>query len=425
MSAKVRSVEGKLLKYIFMFLLLGLISIVMSGAFPSLKEITLPAIMMFSVIAAFYMIHFLFRWWKLGGDTFLLPLTAMLSIAGLLMVMRLAPEVAVKQLIWLFAGLSLYVLTVKGLFDYKRLEDYKYIYVFLGLILLLTTIIFGIQVGGAKSWLNLGPLRFQPSELVKIIMVVFLASYLGEKKELLTEGTFSFWGITLPNIQYIGPLLVMWGLSLVLLIFQKDLGAALIFFGTFLSMIFIATGRWTYVLTGTLLFGMGATLCYFLFGHVQVRVAIWLNPWLDIDGRGYQIVQSLFALGSGGVFGTGLGQGNPTLIPAVHTDFIFSAWGEEFGLIGAVGLLLIYCLMIYRGFRIALKAKSEFGSLLAAGLTSLLAIQTFVIVGGVTKLVPLTGVTLPFVSYGGSSLVSSYLLLGLLANISAKDGTSV
>jgi len=214
----------------------------------------------------------------------------------------------------------------------------------------------------------------------------------------------------------------MWGFSLVLLIFQRDLGTALIFFGTFLAMIYIATGRWSYIVSGALLFGFGASICYFLFRHVRVRVAIWLNPWVDIDGKGYQIVQSLFAVGSGGIYGTGLGLGQPTLIPAVHTDFVFSAWSEEMGLLGAVALLAIYVLIIYRGFRIALTANTGFGLLLASGLTSLLAIQTLVIVGGVIKLLPLTGVTLPFVSYGGSSLVSSYIMLGLLTKISVKDG---
>lgn len=423
MPEKVRLTEKKLLNNIFIILLLGVFSIIASEKIISIKDLKMPLSLMALVIAAFYIVHFLLERWKVKGDMFLFPLTAMLSACGLMMVMRLSPDFAIKQFIWLFVGLALYLLMIK-IPDYRSLEDYKYIYIFAGILLLLATILFGIQVGGARSWINFGFLRFQPSEIVKIIMVIFLASYLEEKKEILSEGTNNYFGITLPNIQYIGPLLVMWGFSLVLLIFQKDLGAALIFFGTFLAMIFVATGRWSYIITGLFLFSLGAVGCYFLFNHVRVRVAIWLNPWSDIDGKGYQIVQSLFAIGSGGLFGTGLGQGNPDLIPAVRTDFIFSAWSEELGLLGAVGMIIIYCLIIYRGFRVALKAKSGFGSLLASGLTSLLAIQTIVIIGGVTKLFPLTGVTLPFVSYGGSSLVSSYILLGLLANISAKDGKS-
>lgn len=404
---------------IIALLWLGLLSLVVAG---NIKDVRLPVILTVSVTLAFVIIHLVLQKWNAGGDKILFPLAAMLSVIGLIMVMRLSPDFAVRQFIWLFVGLAVFLLTVKGIPNYRLLEDYKYIYIFSGLLLLSVTIIFGTPVGGARSWLHLGPLRFQPSELVKIVLVIFLASYLEEKREILAEGTRSFMGIKVPSFQYAGPLLIMWGFSLVLLIFQRDLGAALIFFGAFLAMIFIATGRWSYIIIGILLFIFGAIVCYFLFHHVQVRVSIWLNPWKDIGGKGYQIVQSLFAVGSGGLYGTGLGLGQPTLIPAVHTDFIFSAWAEETGLLGAAALLLIYCFIIYRGFVIAIKANTGFGLLLASGLTSLLAIQTLVIVGGVIKLFPLTGVTLPFVSYGGSSLVSSYVLLGLLVNISAKDG---
>lgn len=215
----------------------------------------------------------------------------------------------------------------------------------------------------------------------------------------------------------------MCGLSLMLLVFQKDLGTALIFYGTFLAMVYIATGRWLYITSGTFLFALGAVICYFLFFHVQTRVAIWLNPWQDIDGKGYQIVQSLFALASGGLTGTGLGLGNPGYIPAVHTDFVFSAWSEETGMLGAVALILLYLLFVYRGMVIAAKSRTNFGILLAGGLSALFAIQTFVIMAGVIKLLPLTGVTLPFISYGGSSLVSSYVLAGLLVAVSHRDSS--
>ncbi|TLN18730.1 FtsW/RodA/SpoVE family cell cycle protein, partial [bacterium] len=322
---------------------------------------------------------------------------------------------------WLLTGLVCFLVTARGLKDYKQLEEYKYIYILGGLAALLATILFGVEVGGARSWVALGGFRMQPSELVKIVLVLFLASYLDEQREVLTAGGKGFLGISWPGLQYLGPLLVMWGFSLVLLIFQKDLGTALIFFGTFLAMIYAATGRWSYVISGIILFAAGAVLCYFLFAHVRVRVAIWLNPWRDIEGTGYQIVQSLFAIGSGGLLGTGFTAGRPTLIPAVHTDFIFSAVAEEFGLFGGMALIMIYLLMVYRGFKMALDSGTGFGSLLAAGLTSLLAIQTIVIIGGGTKLLPLTGGTLPFFSYGGRSLVSSYILLGLLVNIAAKD----
>ncbi|HWI54181.1 MAG TPA: FtsW/RodA/SpoVE family cell cycle protein [Desulfobacteria bacterium] len=419
MSLGIRRVEKGLFTIIFAILCLGIASLFAAG---TIKDVKLPLILALLVAIIFIGAHLLLEKWKSAADPYIFPLAAMLSVIGLIMILRLSPDLVIRQTIWILAGLVVFVLTAAGLRDYRFLEEYKYLYIFLGLFLLLSTIIFGTTVGGARSWLNLGYFKFQPSELVKIILVIFLASYLEEKKEILTQGTRSFLGVQVPSLQYIGPLLVMWGFSLILLIFQKDLGAALIFFGSFLAMIFIATGRWSYLFSGTLLFAIGALLCYFLFNHVQVRVSIWLNPWNDIEGKGYQIIQSLFAVGSGGLYGTGLGLGQPMLIPAVHTDFVFSAWAEETGLLGAVALLIIYCLLIYRGFTIALKADNGFGTLLAAGLTTMFAIQTLVIVGGVIKLFPLTGVTLPFVSYGGSSLVSNYILLGLLMNISAKNG---
>lgn len=406
--------------YVFLFLWLGLLALIAAGTVTGYQQ---PVALFLTVNLSLLVTHLMLAKWQVKGDMLLFPLAAMLNTAGMIMILRLSAGIAEKQLVWLLVGLAAFLLTVKALPNYKNLEDYKYVYIFAGLLLLASSIIFGTEIGGARSWIRFGIFNFQPSELVKIILVIFLASYLEEKKEVLKEGTTTLLGIPVPSVQYVGPLLVMWGFSLVLLIFQNDLGTALIFFGTFLTMIFIATGRWSYIISGTLLFSLGAGMCYLFYRHVQVRVAIWLNPWHDIDGKGYQIVQSLFAIGSGGFYGTGPGLGRPDLIPAVHTDFIYSAWSEEMGLVGAVALLLIYCLIIYRGYRIALAARSGFGSLLAAGLTSLLAVQTVIIIGGVTKLFPLTGVTLPFVSYGGSSLVSSYILIGLLTNISAKDGS--
>ncbi len=419
MLSVVRRTERSLFIYVLLFLWLGLLSLFQAGA---VKDIRLPVLLSLTVSLAMLITYLLLEKWGANGDLLLFPLTSMLNVAGLLIILRLAPEFAERQFIWLSVGLLAFLLTVRGLRNYKSLEDYKYIYIFSGLLLLLATILFGVEAGGARSWIELGFLRFQPSELVKIILVIFLAGYLEEKKEILTAGTRNILGIPVPSLQYAGPLLVMWGLSLVMLVFQRDLGTALIYFGTFLAMIYISTGRWPYIFTGALLFSLGGALGYYLFAHVRVRVTVWLNPWLDIDGKGYQIVQSLFAIGSGGMYGTGLGLGQPSLVPAAHTDFVFSTWSEETGLLGAAALLIIYCLVIYRGFRIALKSKTGFGTLLAAGLTSLVAIQTLVIIGGVIKLLPLTGITLPFISYGGSSLVSNYILLGLLIKISAEDG---
>jgi cell division protein FtsW (lipid II flippase) len=403
------------------FLVVGLL-VLNTGDLPPLgiKSILLAGL----AGAALYAVDLLVRRRLPGTDRYLLPLAAMLSIIGLVMLFRLSPSYATRQIYWLITGLVCFLLTVLGLKDYMRLEEYKYIYILGGLAALLSTILFGGEVGGARSWLAVGEFRMQPSELVKIVLVIFLASYLEEQREVLTVGKKGFLGLSWPSLRYLGPLLAMWGFSLALLIFQKDLGTALIFFATFLAMVFAATGRWSYVTAGAVLFIAGALVCYFLFAHVRVRVAIWVNPWHDIEGAGYQIVQSLFAIGSGGLLGAGLGAGRPELIPAVHTDFVFSAIAEEFGLFGGMALIIIYLLMVYRGFKIALDSGTGFGALLAAGLTSLLAIQTIVIISGVTKLLPLTGVTLPFISYGGSSLISSYILLGLLMNISRKDRES-
>lgn len=413
--------ETKLMLFAPAFLAVGLLVLNFGGRLPFKEQ---PVLLAAAAGAALLVTGLLARRWQPETDKYLFSLASVLSVFGLIVLFRLAPEYATRQIYWLFAGMVCFLITAKGLKDYKQLEEYKYIYILGGLAALLVTVLFGVEVGGARSWIAIGSFRMQPAELVKIVLVVFLASYLEEQREVLTVGRKGLLGISWPGLQYLGPLLVMWGFSLVLLVFQKDLGTALIFFGTFLAMIYAATGRWSYVVSGVILFAAGALVCYFLFAHVRVRVAIWLNPWRYIEGAGYQIVQSLFAIGSGGLLGTGLGVGRPTLIPAVHTDFVFSAIAEEFGLFGGMALILIYLLMVYRGFRIALDSGAGFGALLAAGLTSLLAIQTIVIIGGVTKLLPLTGVTLPFISYGGSSLVSSYILLGLLVNISRKDRES-
>lgn len=241
---------------------------------------------------------------------------------------------------------------------------------------------------------------------------------------MLAQGSWQLGNMRVPHPRHFGPLLMMWGLSVLFLVAQRDLGAALLFFGTFLAMVYMATGRKGYVVLGMFMFLLAAVGAYLLFGHVQTRVQIWLDPWPLAEGKGYQVIQSIFALTSGGLTGTGLGLGYPRFVPEVHTDFIFSALVEEMGLAGGIGVILIYIFFIYRGFRIALLAKTGFGALLAGGLTALMAIQTLTILGGVTKFIPLTGITLPFVSYGGSSMVANFVLLGLLLNVSHRNDVS-
>ncbi|RJQ24908.1 MAG: FtsW/RodA/SpoVE family cell cycle protein [Peptococcaceae bacterium] len=375
-----------------------------------------------AVLVAFLLVSVSWQASCYHGDPFLLPVTAILVATGLVFLFRLDPAAGVRQLVWLAAGLTALVLTTRLLADMRFLSDYKYIYALAGAVALILPIFFGIERGGSRSWLDFGVFQLQPSEFVKILVILFLAGFLAENRAVLAVGSRSVGFLVLPGPQEWGPLLVMWGVSLILLVFQNDLGTALIYYGAFLAMIYVATARVFYVLSGAVLFLGGAVASYFLFEHVQMRIEVWLNPWRFIDAAGYQATQSLFALGSGGMVGSGLGRGYPGFIPAVHTDFIFAAIGEEMGLLGGIGIILLFLSLVFLGIKIALKARDDFAALLATGLTSLLGLQAFVIIGGVTGLLPLTGVTLPFISYGGSSLVANFILLGLLLNVSHEAG---
>ncbi|TDA65673.1 MAG: hypothetical protein D9V47_12780 [Clostridia bacterium] len=354
------------------------------------------------------------------ADSFLLPVAAMLTVLGLLFIARLDPTLAQRQFTWAIVGLAVMLLIAVGLPDYRRLAEqgYTHIYATLGLSLLAVTVIAGSEAGGAKAWLTLGSFRFQPAEGVKVLMVVFLASYLRRYGHTLAIPRTA---TALPPLHVVAPLIAFAGLSLLFLVAQRDLGTAIIFYSTFLAMLYLATARLAYVGGGLGIFALGAVFSFYLYPHVQGRVLAWLDPWAYINTYGYQVVQSLFALGAGGLLGTGLGLGRPDVIPAVTTDFIFAAVGEEMGLAGSLGLLALYLLLVARGYAIARKADDAFGVLLAAGLTSLLAIQTLVIVGGVTRLLPLTGITLPFMSYGGSSLVTNYAIVGLLLRVTPGE----
>lgn len=430
MNAILRKEERRLLYYITAYVAVGVLALFLGD--PELNSAyelalnsgtTLPfwwfvIILSIGTMAAFWLIS---AYWQLAGfkcDPFLMPITAALTASGLVFLFRLRPQYAERQFAWLLIGMVALILVTTVLRKLDGLADYKYIYVAAGAVLLILPIFFGREQYGARSWLNLGIFQLQPSEFVKILLVLFLASFLAENRRMLTTGSKQLLGVNIPGIREWGPLVAMWGVSLLILVFQKDLGTALIYFCTFLAMVYAATARLFYVLVGMVLFFMGGTVAYFVFDHVQARVDIWLNPWPLIGGKGYQIVQSLFALGSGGIFGSGLGQGLPNLIPAVHTDFIFSAIGEELGLLGASGVMLLYMCLVFRGLMIALAVRNDFLALLATGFTALMGLQTFIIIAGVIKLLPMTGVTLPFISYGGSSLVANLVVLGLLLNIS-------
>ena len=363
-----------------------------------------------------------------GRDPFLLPLAGLLAGWGLLLIARLA-DVAflVRQSIWLVVSSGVFVWIVARPPGLRWLRRYRYTWLLGGLFLLATTLVLGANPSGygPRLWLGgrfpaLGNVYFQPSEILKLLMVVYLSSYLAEKRELVLQGP-RVGRARLPAWPYLAPLLVMWGLAMVLLAWQQDLGAGLLFFLTFLVMLYLTSGQWLYVVVGLAMFLIAAAGAYLLFSTVTLRVDIWLNPWADPDGRAFQIVQSLIALGSGGVIGQGLGQGSPTYIPAIHTDFPFAAIAEETGLLGVLGLITVLAVLSLRGTRIALHARSTFRRLLAAGLATLIGLQAWIIMAGNIKLTPLTGVTLPFVSYGGSSLLSSFVALALLTVVSRDE----
>jgi cell division protein FtsW (lipid II flippase) len=362
------------------------------------------------------------RWTAPRADPVLLPIAGMLGGLGLAMIYRLLPaDVANTQAIWLLIGLAAFVLTLVLVRDDRQLDAYTYTIGLLGLILLLLPVVPGVgfERNGARLWAHIGPLAFQPAEFGKILIVIFLASYLSAKRELLEAGVGR---LGLPRAKDLGPLLLAWGASLAVLFLERDLGASMLFFGVFVVMLWIASGRVAYLVTGGILFAAGGVIGYLALDHVQDRVAYWLHALepATVHQIGYgQLAQSWFALASGGLVGTGLGRGSPDLIPYPASDFILSAFGEELGMLGTAAILLLFVGLIGRGLRIALDREDAFGRLLATGLTTTIALQTFTIAAGVTRLIPLTGVPLPLVSYGGSSRVATFVMIGLLVRISA------
>jgi len=363
------------------------------------------------------------------ADPYLLPLAAVLACFGLVVIYRLDPEKAIRQAGWFAFGLVLFTLTIVFLKDFRVLERYRYTIAAAGLALLLLPRVPGIgqQVNGAYLGVGIGPFAFQPAEFGKLAIVIFLAAYLRDNRQLLVQGARRFAGVTIPPIKHFGPLLVVFLAAMFLLFFIQDLGSSIMYFGGFLAILYVATNRFSFVLGGLLMFAVGAWAMYHLRSHIQDRVEIWLDPFKPqlVEHSGYQIAQSLFAQADGGLFGTGFGAallsvGGTSLLPAADTDLIYSVIVNELGLAGACGLLLVYLLFTERGMKVAMVASDSFSKLLAVGLTSVFALQVFVIVGGVTKVIPLTGVTLPFVSYGGSSIVANFVLLALLLLVSDR-----
>jgi cell division protein FtsW (lipid II flippase) len=396
--------------------------------------------MSFLFIGLLYGLHAWLNLTRPRADQVFLPLMAVIMSLGLVMVQRLEPALAArsedfrgianKQVIWIAIGVVALWATVTFLRDLNWLRRYKYTFAIAGLALVAITFRFGNDAGsgsGVNLWLDFGFFQFQPSELLKVLLVIFLAGYLDDKRELLNS-PYRIGRIGVPPIPYLAPLVLLWALALVLFVVQRDLGSALLFFGIFLAMLYVASGKPLYVVSGLgAFFAAAYVLNVFFtsqFSHIQSRVDIWLNPWPVANDAGYQIVQSLFALSSGGVLGSGIGLGSPGTIPAVHTDMIIAAIGEELGLAGTLGVVVLFMLLVYRGYHIGFKARSGYEQLLAVGLTTILGLQAIIIMGGAIKMIPLTGITLPFVSYGGSSLITNFVIVGLLLRISAQRGNT-
>jgi cell division protein FtsW len=375
------------------------------------------------------------------GDPLLLPLVATIGGVGLVMLNRLPQGLrgtnlfglqlgmAETQLLWFGVGLAAMLVVAIGLRDDGFLRHYKYTWALGGAALLIVTFLVGVEENGARLWIALGPVRFQPGEAIKIVLVVFIAGYLAEKRALLTGANLRLGFLKIPPVPYLLPMIAIFVMVMLIVVIMRDLGTALLFLGIFLTMLFVATGRRSYVLIGILLFVGGSYVAYNLFDHVRVRVNNWIDPFADVSGAGYQTVQALYALGRGGVFGEGLGQGLPTIsgrlpIPALETDFIFAAVAEELGLVGAFALLALALALVFRGLRVAMLARDDFSAMLAVGLTTSLGLQTLIIVAGNVKLIPLTGITFPFVSYGGSSLLASFVVVGLLLSISHRSSVA-
>ena len=385
--------------------------------------------------ALFLLAHLVVRWVAPYADPLIVPCVALLNGLGLVMVRRLDVAEAERarlasravprpdaplQLIWTALGIALFIAVLLVVRDHTRLARYAYTCAAAGLALLLMPVlpVLGQTINGARLWVRVGPVQVQPSEPAKLALMVFFASYLVAKRDVLSLASRRVAGLDLPRARDLGPVLVAWAASLSVLVLEKDLGSSLLFFGIFIVMLYVATERTSWLLIGLALFAVGAYVAYLLFGHVRLRVDVWLHPFADPDNKGYQLVQSLFGFGTGGLTGTGLGQGSPQTVPFAKTDFILASFGEELGLVGVMAILLLFGLIVERGLRAGLGCRDSFGKLLATGLSFALALQVFVIAGGVTGLIPLTGVTLPWLSYGGSSVVSNWVLVALLLRIS-------
>ena len=391
--------------------LLYALYVVNSGAALSFQTLAVPL----GLFAAFAAAHIGVRIFAPGADPALLPVVFALSGIGITFVTRLEPTAAMGQIVFLFVGVALMVGTLAAVKNLEVIKRYKYVLGIAGIFLLVLPMFIGTEIYGSKLWIKIGSFQFQPGEFAKVLIVLFLAGYLAENRELLSISNRSILGFKLPRLRLLYPLFIVWGVCLLVVAFERDLGSALLFYTIFLIMLYVATGRVSYVVIGLALLAVGAVGMYQIMSHVQVRVAIWLDPFKDAQNMGFQIVQALYSMADGGLLGVGIGKGlGGDTIPVVASDMIFAAIAEEIGLLGSAAVLLLFMLFAVRGLTTAARAKTDLAAFSAAGLTAAISFQAFTIVGGVTKLIPLTGVTLPFMSQGGSSLLASFVIVALL-----------
>ena len=410
-------------------IVLAMVATVATYSLASLSEDTsVPATVLPFLIQTVMLLvgaHLAVRRWAPRADGTLLPIAVLLNGIGYSFIVRLDESLAENQALWTLLGIAAFAATLAFVKEAGALGRYRWTFALIGFVALLAPLLPGIgrTINGARLWVRLGPFSVQPGEFAKLALAIFITSYLVEKRELLAEATRRVGSMTVPDLKHLGPLLAAWGASLLVMVAERDLGSSLLVFSTFVITVWVATGRGWYPAVGGTLFIGGAVGAWAMFGHVQSRVRIWLDPFEDPNGEGFQLVQAIFAMASGGLTGTGPGLGSPERIPANETDFIFAVIAEEFGFLGATAVIISFLLFIGAGLRIATRARDEFGTLLATVLSVTIGLQAFIIIGGVLRVLPLTGITLPFVSYGGSSLVANYVLLALLLRVSDESAS--